>query len=148
MKYDKPPKAVILAQGFFGSTNGKTAHGLVRYSKRYEIVGVIDSKFAGRDAGGVLDGHRRGIPMLPSLDEAVGIGAKVLIVGVATDGGYLPKEYRRYVKSAIENGMDIVSGLHEFLSDDREFAALAKRKKVSIRRASFFIPSVEIRRKE
>ena len=132
MKQAKIPKAVILAQGFFGSTNGKTAHGLVRYSKRYEVVGVIDSKFAGRDAGEVLDGRRRGIPLLSSLDEAIGLGAKVLIVGVATDGGYLPGSYRRYVKNAIENRMDIVSGLHEFLSDDREFAALARRNKVSI----------------
>lgn len=54
-------EALILAEGRYKTSDGKTAHGLVRYSKRFRIVGVIDSTLAGLDAGGeVLDGRRRG----------------------------------------------------------------------------------------
>ncbi len=126
------PAALILAEGYFGSTYGKTAHGLVRYSERYKIIGVIDSKFAGQDAGYVLDGIRRNIPIFSSLKEALPLKPDLLIVGVATDGGFLPSSYRPYIKEALENGIGIVSGLHEFLSDDKEFKEIAERKGVQI----------------
>ena len=34
---------------------GKTAHGLVRRTDRYRILGVIDSRHADRDAGQVRE---------------------------------------------------------------------------------------------
>ncbi|MGC8647383.1 MAG: DUF1611 domain-containing protein [Candidatus Micrarchaeia archaeon] len=128
------PTALILAEGLYGSTYGKTAHGLVRYSKRYKIIGVIDSNYAGLDAGYVLDGVKRDIPIFKSLDEALKLGPKpdFLIVGVATDGGLLPKTYRPYIKEALEKGIGIISGLHEFLSDDSEFSEIARRKNAEI----------------
>ncbi len=49
------PEALILAEGKYDTSDAKTAHGLVRKSMRYKIVGVIDSRFAGMDAGEVLD---------------------------------------------------------------------------------------------
>ncbi|MEM0057179.1 MAG: DUF1611 domain-containing protein, partial [Candidatus Geothermarchaeota archaeon] len=64
-------KALILAEGLYHSTDAKTAHGLVRLSNRYKIVGVIDSQFAGKDAGEVLDGKPRGIKIYASLKEAL-----------------------------------------------------------------------------
>ncbi len=119
--------AVVLAEGVFGSTYGKTANGLVRYTTRFRVVAVIDSTKAGQDAGSVLTGVHKGIPIISTVDEAVEMGAKVLVVGVATDGGYIPDEYRKFIVSAIESGLDIVSGLHEFISDDPQFAKLASR---------------------
>ena len=120
-------RAVILCDGYFGQNTGKTANGLVRYSKRYEIVGVIDHTKAGRDAGEVLDGKANDIPIVASLKEAtVRLAAQTLIVGVATFGGYIPQEYRPILRGAIEGGLSIVAGLHEYLSEDPEFATLAE----------------------
>lgn len=119
--------AVILAEGVFSTTYGKTANGLVRYTTRFRVVAVIDSTRAGRDAGTVLTGKPAGIPIISTVEEALELGAVTLVVGVATDGGYMPEEYRKYVREAIEHGMNIVSGLHEFISDDIEFSELAAR---------------------
>ena len=46
--------AIVYCEGAFGTTNGKTAHGLVRRSKRYRVLSVVDSKSAGVDAGSAL----------------------------------------------------------------------------------------------
>ncbi len=120
-------RAVILCDGFFGQNTGKTANGLVRYSKRYEIVGVIDHTKAGKDAGEVLDGKPNGIPVFKDLPEAVAKGRpETLVIGVATFGGYIPKEFRPTIKQAIEHGLDVACGLHEYLNDDPEFPALAR----------------------
>ncbi len=119
-------KAVILSEGVFATTYGKTANGLVRYSKRYDIVAVIDSRYYGMDAGHVLMGKERGIKIVKNVTEAKNLGCETFIIGVATDGGYLPLEYRKYVSDAITAGMNIVNGLHQYISDDPEFAKLAK----------------------
>src|SRR2546428_9964640 len=84
-------RAVILCDGYFGQSTGKTANGLVRYSKRYEIVGVIDPTKAGRDAGEVLDGKPNGIPIVADLKQAVRrCRPQTLIIGGATVAGHIP----------------------------------------------------------
>jgi uncharacterized NAD-dependent epimerase/dehydratase family protein len=126
-------RAVILCDGFFGQNTGKTANGLVRYSKRYEIVGVIDHTKAGKDAGEVLDGKPNGTPIFRDLREAVAKGKPLtLIIGVATFGGYIPKEFRSTIKQAIEARLNVAAGLHEYLNDDPEFTALAKEYDVKL----------------
>src|SRR3989304_4124025 len=108
--------ALVLCEGAFGRTLGKTANGLVRYSKGYRIVGVLDGTTAGRDAGEVLDGRRNGIPIFTGLREALSkLPEKpgTMIIGVATFGGYIPKEFRPAIREAIEAGMDVAAGLHE-----------------------------------
>ncbi|HKZ23995.1 MAG TPA: DUF1611 domain-containing protein [Thermoplasmata archaeon] len=120
-------RAVILCDGYFGQSTGKTANGLVRYSKRFQIVAVVDRSRAGRDAGEVLDGTSKGVPIVADLDEAVArYRPDTMIVGVATFGGYIPKEFRPVIRRAIEHGLSVASGLHEYLNDDPEFAALAR----------------------
>lgn len=127
-------EALILAEGRYKTSDGKTAHGLVRYSKRFRIVGVIDSTLAGLDAGEVLDGRRRGIPIYATLKEALSENpnAKWLIIGVATPGGKLPDDYKETVVEAIRNGLGVVNGLHHFLSDDPYLKHLARRYGVGI----------------
>ena len=120
-------RALVLCDGYFGQSTGKTANGLVRYSKRFEIVGVIDHTKQGRDAGEVLDGTRNGIPILRDLREGVAKGRpESVVIGVATFGGYIPKEFRPIIREAIESGLNVYAGLHEYLNDDPEFAELAK----------------------
>lgn len=123
------PKAVILAEGLYATTDAKTAHGLVRKSMRYRVVGVIDSSLAGRDAGEVLDGTPRGIKIYASLEEAFREHPDVnyLIIGVATTGGRIPLGYWQVVREALSKGVSVVSGLHEFLGNDLELAELARR---------------------
>ncbi len=134
-----PESAVVWCEGAFRTPNGKTAHGLVRRTARYRIASIIDSTCAGKDAGTLLDGAPRDIPIVAGLDEALaaalvtGAPATRFVVGLAPDGGRLPAEGRVAVLEAVRAGMHVDSGLHDFLSDDPEIAAAAKAACVSVR---------------
>ena len=128
--------ALVLCEGAFETLNGKTAHGLVRFTKRYNILGVIDSTCAGKDAGEVLDGQPRGIPIYSNLAAALQANSrqvKYFVIGLAPEGGKLPPSYREMVAAAMAAGLNIDSGLHEFISDDPMFSALAQKHGVQIR---------------
>lgn len=131
--------AVVWCDGAFNTTYGKTAHGLVRRSERYRVLGIIDAAWAGRDAGDVLDGRPCGIPVTGSLESALalrgadGRGPTHFVVGLAPDGGRLPAAARAVVAAALAAGLHVDSGLHDFLGDDPELAALATRAGVRIR---------------
>jgi uncharacterized NAD-dependent epimerase/dehydratase family protein len=101
----------------------------VRGTDRYRVLGVVDPPTAGRDAGEVLDGIRRGIPIFASLPEALAAlpdRPDYAIVGIATHGGRMIAGIRASLQEALENGLSVVNGLHEFASDDRELVRLAK----------------------
>jgi len=128
--------AVVLCEGNFAASDGKTAHGLVRHTERYKVLSVIDSHLAGRDAGEVLDARRTGIPIVRDLSDAIrsaGRPPDILVVGVATHGGVLPPACRPVVSEALARGIHVDSGLHELLGDDPEFAALAAKHRARIR---------------
>ncbi len=131
--------AIVYCQGAFNTTNGKTAHGLVRFTDRYRVLSVVDSRFVGSDAGEVLDGHKKDIPIMAGVREAIenarnlGVPATHLVVGLATDGGRLPLSARSDIQSAIEAGLHVDCGLHDYLSDDPVLAELAKRHGVRLR---------------
>jgi uncharacterized NAD-dependent epimerase/dehydratase family protein len=126
--------AVILIEGELGTPTGKTGNGLLRRSRRFRIRGVIDSTKAGKDAGQVLDGKPNGVPVYASVDAALAADPRIrtLIFGLATDGGMLPPTMRPAIRRAIERGLNIVSGLHEFIGDDPEFGPLARRRRVDV----------------
>jgi uncharacterized NAD-dependent epimerase/dehydratase family protein len=126
-------KAIVYCEGEFGSPTGKTANGLARHTSRYHVIGVIDSTKAGLDAGAVLDDKPNGIPILKNTVDALKLRPGFFVIGLAPDGGRLPEPARRAVKTAIEGGVNIDSGLHEFLSEDSELAALAEINGVKIR---------------
>ncbi|MGB3564994.1 MAG: DUF1611 domain-containing protein [Thermoanaerobaculia bacterium] len=131
-------EAIVYCERAFGTTNGKTAHGLVRRSERYRVVAIIDSRHSGKDAGEVLDGKPAGIPILRSLEAALTFAATKgeapthFVIGLAPDGGRLPEFARRDVMWAIEQGLNIVSGLHDFLGDDPAMAVAAASHAVTI----------------
>ena len=127
--------ALIVCDGFFETANGKTAHGLVRGTARYRVLGVVDAPTAGRDAGEVVDGKKRGIPVFATIPDALrALGEKpdFCVVGVATSGGRVTPGLRALLAEAIASGMSIVNGLHEFVSDDPALSAAAAAKGVSI----------------
>jgi uncharacterized NAD-dependent epimerase/dehydratase family protein len=127
--------AIVLCNGSYGTVNGKTAHGLVRGTDRYRILAVVDPPTAGRDAGEVLDGVHRGIPVVASIGEALrslSVKPDFAIVGIATSGGRMTAGLRASLREALENGLSVVNGLHEFAGDDAELAGLARENGVTI----------------
>ena len=126
-------KALVYCEREYLSANGKTAHGLVRHTDRYEIVGVVDSIAPVGDAGEILDGKKRGIPLFSSLKDAcLKTKPEIFVIGAVSEGGILPKGYDEAVTWALSQGLDIVSGLHQFISDDERFTHLAKENGCSI----------------
>jgi uncharacterized NAD-dependent epimerase/dehydratase family protein len=125
--------AVVYCEGAFNTPNGKTAHGLVRFTERYQICAVLDSRYLGSDAGMVLDGRPNGIPVMATLNEALIDAAKKgtlishFIVGLAPDGGRLPVEAYQILESALKARLNLVSGLHDFLSDNERLVSLATK---------------------
>jgi uncharacterized NAD-dependent epimerase/dehydratase family protein len=139
MRKPQDGNAIIYCEGAFKTSNGKTAHGLVRRTSRYNITGVVDSNCANMDAGTILDNTPRGIPIFSTTKEAYdasiekNMTATHLVVGLAPDGGRLSQKNRNDLIAGIELGLNIDSGLHDFLSEDPKISNLAKEKKVKIR---------------
>lgn len=138
MKNSIGGKALVYCQGAFNTPNGKTAHGLVRFTERYNVVGVIDSTYAGKDSGSVLDGRPNGIMIYESLEKALQhLGEQnkpaSLVVGLAPDGGRLPNDARLALKKTLELGMNVDSGLHDFIYKDDDLMAIAKKNNCRVR---------------
>ena len=139
MKKSIDGNALVYCDGAFNTPNGKTAHGLVRFTERYDVVGVLDAKYAGRDAGEVLDEKPSGIPVFATIDQAIetlnasGNTPKSLVIGLAPDGGRLPQEAKATISKALEMGWNVDSGLHDFLTNDAALMAIATKNNCRIR---------------
>ena len=118
-------RILILGEGFSHDPHyGKTMRGIVRYGPD-PVVAILDSKRAGET--------HEGIPIVGTVDEALCFGPTVAVVGVATQGGRFPPAWRELLKSCIAKGLDVESGLHEFISEDAELLELARRHGVALR---------------
>ena len=128
--------AIVYCEGNFGLMDGKTANGLVRYSNKYKIFGIIDSIHAGKDAGTVLDNHPNGIPIYKNIRECIEKTAKnrvnTFIYGMAPLSGTFSKLDEQIIFFAMEQGLNIVNGLHSFLTENREMVKKARECKVKI----------------
>ncbi|MCG2462326.1 DUF1611 domain-containing protein [Flavobacteriaceae bacterium F89] len=139
MKESIDGKALVYCEGAFNTPNGKTAHGLVRFTERYDIVGILDTKYEGQDAGEVLDGKRNGIPIFKDIEvarkslEQLGNTPRTMVIGLAPDGGRLPFEAKATIKKALTYGWNVDSGLHDFLTNDKELTQLAETHQCTIR---------------
>ncbi len=132
---DEKIPALIYAEGEFGRIDGKTANGLVRFSEKYDIVGVLDSTRKEKYVSEVLEDVEEEIPIFDDLEEAlenldVDLGA--FINGIARDGGAFPYDHKDVFLKAIENGIDIVHGCHDHISEDEEFKEKAEKHGVDI----------------
>lgn len=121
----EPRRLVILTEGQFGMHDAKTAIGVIRYG-RDDIVAILDSTKAGRNLGEFMPG--RDVPFVGTLQEALAgpVRPDGMLIGIAPTGGRLPASWRATILEAIEAGLDIHSGLHQFLGDDPEFAEAAE----------------------
>lgn len=128
--------ALVYCESQFGLVNGKTTAALVRHSKRYTIVGVIDSQFAGQEAGTVLEDINREIPIFADLANALHHLPEIpdcFIYGKAPLEAFIPPHERGLILEAMQKGMNIVNGLHQFFSDDSEFIHQAAMSEIQIR---------------
>jgi uncharacterized NAD-dependent epimerase/dehydratase family protein len=129
----QPQRLIILTEGHTEPVTAKTASCIVRY-RGQDVVALLDSTQAGRTTGELL-GVGDATPIVGSLNDAP--HANTLMIGIAPPGGRIPPAWRRIILAAIERGMNVVSGLHDFLVNDAEFAAAAARsgaKLVDVRR--------------
>jgi len=127
-KNDINGTAFLLTNGAFKEVDGKTSHGLIRGSTRFTITAVIDYKHFGQDAGELLDGTHRGIPMYASIEEAIEEAGKpdYCIIGMATVGGKLPQSFEKTIEEALSNSISVINGLHDFLNEKLQFVKLAE----------------------
>ena len=118
----------ILAEGMLlDQSLGKTAHGVLRYSDD-DVVAVIDSTCRAANVTDILRGVRRSVPIVSNFEDALRFAPTSLLIGSAPIGGALPAPFRSVIATAIEAGLEIVSGLHELLTDDGEFVRIARER--------------------
>lgn len=128
-------RALVYCENEFGKIDGKVANGLARHSDKYAILGVIDSTKAGLDTGEYLDGIPNGIPLFPSINDAVeklGFVPEYFIYGIAAQAAFLDQEQRAVILAAMKAGMNFVNGLPEFFTEDEEFIRKAIEYRVHI----------------
>ena len=114
-------RIVLLTDGYSTPFLAKTAINILRYRSQ-DVAGVLDVELAGRDVSTAFStGH--GIPFINSIVPE----ADAIFLGIAPPGGKLPQAWRPILQTALQRGIDVVSGLHEFLVDDAEFATLASK---------------------
>jgi uncharacterized NAD-dependent epimerase/dehydratase family protein len=118
-------RILILGEGFSHDAHyGKTMRGIVRYGPD-PVVAILDSKRPGET--------HEGIPIVGTVEAALPYEPTVAVVGVATQGGRFPPAWRELLKQCISAGLDVESGLHEFVSEDSELTALASEHGVVLR---------------
>jgi uncharacterized NAD-dependent epimerase/dehydratase family protein len=118
-------RILILGEGFSHDPHyGKTMRGIVRYGPD-PVVAILDSKRAGEE--------HEGIPIVGAVEDAAPYAPTVAVVGVATQGGRFPPAWRDLLKESIAAGLDVESGLHEFISEDPELTDLARAHGVELR---------------
>jgi D-glutamate N-acetyltransferase len=121
----RPRRILILGEGYSSDSHyGKTMRGIIRYGPD-PVVAIVDSQRAGET--------HEGIPIVGSVSAALPYEPSVAVVGVATQGGRFPPTWRELLKSSIAAGLDVESGLHEFISDDLELTELAQTRHVALR---------------
>ena len=121
----RPRRILVLGEGYSHDPHhGKTMRGIIRYGPD-PVVAILDSARAG--------GSHEGIPVVASVEEALGFGPTVAVVGVATTGGRFPPAWRELLKACIAAGLDLESGLHELVSEDPELRELAQARGVQLR---------------
>ena len=116
---------LILAEEFSQDPHyGKTLRGVLRY-RRESVVANLDTSHAGE----AMDG----VPVVASVDEALPFAPDTALVGVVTQGGRFPADWRALLRACVERDLDLENGLHVRLTDDRDLVELARERGVELR---------------
>ena len=120
-----PKRYLILAEGYSADPHyGKTLRGVMRY-RRESVVAVLDSTRPGETEDGV--------PVVATVDDALRFEPDTALVGVVTQGGHFPGDWRALLTSCAENGLDIENGLHHRLAAVPELVEAARGHGVELR---------------
>jgi len=111
---------IILTEGHTEPVTAKTASCVIRYCPD-QVIALLDATQQGKSSKDLLEVGD--VPVVGSLADAP--DANTLLIGIANPGGIMPPAWRKLIHEAINRGMDIVSGMHDFLADDPEFASAA-----------------------
>jgi uncharacterized NAD-dependent epimerase/dehydratase family protein len=123
-------KCIVFAEACFGLFTSKVAASFLRY-RADRCVAVIDGTKAGRTVQEVI-GYGGAIPIVKNVPEALRFGAEVLIIGKGLHSAELPEDWKAHLVAAMESGLHVVSSIHYRLSDDPEFARLARDRGLTI----------------
>ena len=131
---------VVLTNGKLNTKSAKTAHGLIRGSKRFNVVAVIDSSFTNKfvhiDKNGKIDllDKKSDIPIFNDMTSFLESSVKVdfCIIGVASAGGLLPDEMREDVILSLKSNISIINGLHSILNEDEELIKVSRQNNTKI----------------
>jgi uncharacterized NAD-dependent epimerase/dehydratase family protein len=96
----------------------------MRY-RRESVVAILDTKRAGESDDGV--------PIVGSVEDALGFRPDTALVGVATQGGHFPADWRELLQSCVAQGLDLENGLHVRLRDIPGLPELASEHGVELR---------------
>jgi len=116
-------RTLLLADGSFSQVEAKTAVCYLMYQGD-DVVAVLDAGHAGATAREVV-GIGGDTPVVATVAEALRHNPEVAIIGTAPMGGALDGPLREQVAACLRAGVDVVSGLHTFISDDDALASLA-----------------------
>jgi uncharacterized NAD-dependent epimerase/dehydratase family protein len=96
----------------------------MRYAPE-KVVALLDTERAGET--------QDGWPVVGSVFDGLRYGPNTALVGVATQGGRFPPEWKALLRASVEAGLHLENGLHEFLTNDPELVELARRHNVELR---------------
>ena len=116
---------VVLAINSFNHIENKTGNMLIRYMQD-EVVAIIDPEKKGLTSNDVIQ-IGGDIPVVGSFNDAKKYNPDHLVIGNAPQGGIVSNQMFIEIKEAIRNGINIVSGMHEFLSKDIHLQKLAEQ---------------------
>lgn len=103
---------------------------LIRY-RPDEVVAVIDRKKVGSSCEKEV-GVGGDTPVLSDFNASLHLKPDTLVIGNATQGGFITEEYRQEIANALNSGCDVISGMHQFLNDDEHLKELAKQNNVKL----------------
>ena len=114
-------RMAILAHDWFPE-EGKMMKGVMRYGD-YEFTGIVDHNHAGESSASYLPT----LPDVPIVERVADIEAPTdsLLIAERPDDGILSPLHRADIRAALSNGWGVLSGLHQQLSEDPEYATLA-----------------------
>ncbi len=125
MQVDTKKRLILYARDEFGGGHSKTAEGVIRYGPS-PIAAVVDRQQAGKKASDIC-GAGENIPIVATVEEAHKLGGEAMLLGCAFIGGRMPEAWREDILKALSLGMDVINGLHDFLTNNEEFVAEAKK---------------------
>tara|TARA_B100001778_G_scaffold307246_1_gene287199 strand:- start:716 stop:1753 length:1038 start_codon:yes stop_codon:yes gene_type:complete len=121
---------VVLCHDAFNYIKNKTGNMLIRY-RPDEVVAVIDREKVGSNCEEEI-GVGGDTPVLANFNASLHLKPNTLVIGNATQGGFITEEYRQEIVNAINAGCDVISGMHQFLNDDDDLRSRAEERGVQL----------------